>query len=122
VSFYALWRALKEIADTPDVGLRFGTETQSHQIDVLHAAIQAPNLGTALKKFARYKPNCCGDLVEIDLGDHEARIDLHWLYADEKVPSTVVDATFAAILALARRGTGLRSALNFHDAVPLKPY
>jgi AraC-like DNA-binding protein len=105
--FYALWHALQDAAaDTPDIGLRFGTETQSHQIDVLSAAIHAPNLGTALKKFARYKPSCCGDLVEIDVGDHGPRIDLHWLYADENVPTTLMDATFAAVLALVRRGTG----------------
>jgi AraC-like DNA-binding protein len=105
--FYALWHALEAVAaDIPDVGLRFGAETQSHQLDVLYAAIHAPNLGTALKNFARYKPSGCGDLVEIDIGDHEARIDLHRLYADENVPTTLVDSTFAAVLALARRGTG----------------
>jgi hypothetical protein len=38
-------------ANIPDVGLRFGAETQSHR------------LGR-------------GDLVEIDIDDHEARIDL----------------------------------------------
>jgi AraC-like DNA-binding protein len=105
--FYALWHSLEAVAaDIPDVGLRFGAETQSHRLDVLNAAIHAPNLGTALKKFARYKPSGCGDLVEIDIGDHEARIDLHRLCADENVPTTLVDSTFAAVLALARRGTG----------------
>jgi AraC-like DNA-binding protein len=105
--FYALWHSLEAVAaDIPDVGLRFGAEMQSHQLDVLYAAIHAPNLGTALKKFARYKPSGCGDLVEIDIGDHEARIDLHRLYTDESVPTTLVDSTFAAVLALARRGTG----------------
>jgi hypothetical protein len=75
--FYALFHLLEAVsADIPDVGLRFGAETQSHRLDVLYAAIHAPNLGTALKNFARYKPSGCGDLVEIDIGDHEARIDL----------------------------------------------
>jgi AraC-like DNA-binding protein len=103
--FFALWQALGDVADTPDIGLRLGAET--HQLNLFLAALQAPDLERALKKFARYNPACCGETVQVhvDVDKDEARIDFHWLHFDVKVPVTAVDTTLATVFALARRGT-----------------
>ena len=54
--FFALWRALEQVGNARELGLRLGSEALPHRLDVAtFAAIHSPNLGEALKKLARHK-------------------------------------------------------------------
>lgn len=105
--FFSFWHALEEVGGSRDLALRVGAEAQPHQMDVASlTALHSPNLDEALKKFTRYKRLCCGETVSVETEDGEARIRFHWEHVEEALPLRLVDATFAALLALARRGTG----------------
>src|SRR5216683_1354283 len=105
--FFAFWRAVGQLAGAPDVGLRLGSEVQPHHLDVASLAVlHSPNLGEALTKFARYKRLCLPEEVRVDVEGGEARIGFHWLRADERLPTMLVDGAFAHVLALAHQGTG----------------
>jgi AraC-like DNA-binding protein len=107
--FFAFWRALDELAGSPDLGLRLGSAVELHQLSVASlAALHSPNLGEALTKLARYTRICLPEEVRIDVGGGAAKIGCHWLYTDESPSMMLIDGLFAHILALARRGMGKR--------------
>ena len=109
--FFAFWRGVEEVSGARDLGLRLGSEASPHQLDVASlAALHAPNLGEALKKLARYKRLVCPEEIGIEIVDGEARIRFNWILAEEQVPLLIVDGAFAAVVALARRGTPRRGA------------
>ena len=99
--FFAFWRVLEEVGGRRDLGLRLGSEASPHQLDVASlAALHSPNLGEALKKFARYKRLVCPEEVEIAVGNGEARIRFHWV--TPKISSDDAGRrTFATVVALA---------------------
>ncbi len=104
---FAFWRALAEVGDAPDLGLRIGSETQPHHQHVASmAALHSPNLGEALKRLARYKRLVCPEQITIDVLRGEARVRFEWILAGEGAPTQLVDGIFASIALLARRGTG----------------
>jgi AraC-like DNA-binding protein len=105
--FFALWRALARVADSPDIGLRLGASPIAHQYDVVSAAaLHSPTLGDALRTLARYKRVVCPESVRILVKDGEARICFIWELADSKPPELLIDATFTSTLRLAGQGTG----------------
>ena len=105
--FFAFWHAVERAGGGRELGLRLGAEARVHQLDVAsHAACHAPTFGDALKTFARYKRLICPEEISVDIAGDEAHLRFHWVLADEHPPLILVDATFASVVALARRGTG----------------
>ncbi len=105
--FFAFWHAVEEAAPSRDLGLRLGSEARPHQLDIAsHAALHAPTFGDAVKKLARYKRLVCPEEISIEIAGREAHLRFHWVLADEHPPMLLVDATFASVIALGRRGTG----------------
>lgn len=105
--FFAFWHAVEKSGASRDLGLKLGVDSVMQQLNVASlAAIYAPNLGEALKRFARYKRLVCPEEIAIERAGGKARIQCRWILAVEPPPSLIVDGTFASILALARRGTG----------------
>jgi Arabinose-binding domain of AraC transcription regulator, N-term len=86
--FYAFWRAVEELAGTPNVGLRLGSDAELHQLDIGSlAALHSPTLGEALATLARYKRLCFPEEMRIEVEAGEARICVHWVHADQRVPT-----------------------------------
>jgi AraC-like DNA-binding protein len=105
--FFALWQAVSESASGPNLGLRLGTDPLYHQQSIASlVALHSPTLGEGLKKLARYKRLVCPEQVTIDVVRGEARVRFEWLLADGHPPSMLIDAMFAGVVDLARRGTG----------------
>jgi AraC-like DNA-binding protein len=105
--FFAFWRAVEAVGGSRELPLRVGAEALPHQFDVASlAALHSPTLGEALQRFARYKLLVCGERVDVETGQGEARIRFHWVHVEESLPLMLVDVTFTAILALAHRGLG----------------
>jgi AraC-like DNA-binding protein len=106
--YFAFWHALAELA-ARDIGLRLGSEVEPHQLDVARlAALQAPTLGEALARLARYKRLVCAEEVSVDVRRGEVRVGFHWIHAAEPPPHLLIECVFAATLDLARRGSGRR--------------
>jgi AraC-like DNA-binding protein len=105
--YFAFWRAIEELGDARDLGLRIGGETSQHQQHVASmAALHSPNLGEALKRLARYKRLVCPEQITVAIVRGEARVRFEWLLAGEGPPTLLIDGVFASVALLARRGTG----------------
>jgi AraC-like DNA-binding protein len=105
--FFALWHAVDREPGSRDLGLRLAEGRRPSEYDVASAAaLRSPNLEEAVRRFARYKRLSCPEQVRVEVKKGEASIRFHWVLAEDHVPRTLVDASFASLLALARRGTG----------------
>ncbi len=105
--FFALWRAVDEEPGPRDLGFRLAEGRRASEYDVASAAaLRSATVGEAVRRFARYKRLSCPEQVRIDVKGGEASVRFHWVLAEAHVPRTLVDASFASLLALLRRGTG----------------
>jgi AraC-like DNA-binding protein len=102
--YFALWRAVEEVAPAPDLGLRFGTTNVPALGSI--AALHSATFGDALAKLARYKRLVCPEQITIDVVRGEARVRFEWLLAEAGPPRLLIDAIFASVVAMARKGTG----------------
>lgn len=103
--YFALSRALERQAGG-DVGLRLAAWSESVTL-AQQAALSSATLGEALGRLSRYKRLTCPEEITVVVARDEARIRLEWLLADDDPPASLVDAVFAGIVELARRGTGM---------------
>ena len=107
--YFAFWRELARLAPARDVALRLDSDAEVQQLDVAAlAALQAPALGEALARLARYKRLACGEELSVQVVAGEARVAVRWVNAAEPAPHLLVEVVLAAIIDLARRGTGQR--------------
>ncbi len=105
---FELWRAIGALNPAPDVGLRFvrGMDAMQSHPAVL-AAMQARSFREALTSLARYKELCAGELLRLQPSGDAITIEPEWPFATGAAPAAAVDATFASIIELGRRGTGV---------------
>jgi AraC-like DNA-binding protein len=109
--YFALMRALEVLSGNPALGLDMvrGADTAVHPPSTL-AAFYARDLRDGIERLARYKRLCSPELLELEEGLHGGAqglsIRMTWLHASEPEPPVSVDATFATLMELARRGTG----------------
>jgi len=107
--YFAMWRALGEVAPSREIGLRLGSEAEPLQLNVaVLAALYAPTLAEALARLARYKRLGCAEEVLVEVARGEARIEFRWIHAAEPLPALLVECVFAALLDLVKRGSGKR--------------
>jgi hypothetical protein len=71
------------------------------------AALYTGSFGDALHRLARYKQLTCPEEVRLVERGGECLVQFIWLLADEEEPTLLVDACFAWIVSIGRRGTGL---------------
>lgn len=107
--YFAMWRALGEVAPSREIGLRLGSEAEPLQLNVaVLAALHAPTFAEALARLARYKRLGCAEEVLVQVTRGEARIEFRWIHAAEPLPPLLVECVFAALLDLVKRGSGER--------------
>ena len=104
--FFALWRAVDELAPEPDLGLRIGTASSQPSVGSI-AALHSATFGDALAKLARYKRLVCPEEITIEVRRDEARVRFEWVLADGESPRLLIDGVFASVVNLARRGSGM---------------
>lgn len=105
--WFALWKALEQLAPEPGLGLKLVqmTDTAVHPPAML-AAFHARDYRDALQRLARFKRLCTPERLDFAENGDECAISTDWLYASEPEPAIATDATFATLLELGRRGTG----------------
>ncbi|WP_413514620.1 AraC family transcriptional regulator [Serratia proteamaculans] len=105
--FFDTWRALAQLADDNAFGLRLGGDISPEHYDIASvAALHSATLGEALQKVARYKRLLCPEeLMLVEDGD-SIRLHTRWTMTESHAPEMLIDAMFASIITLCRRGTG----------------
>jgi hypothetical protein len=95
--YFAIWRAIAELAPEPGVGLRLASE-----IDIAHlppanlAAYYATDFRDGLGRLARYKQLGAPEEMRIIERGGECTIELRWAYATEAEPPST-DAAFVSV-------------------------
>jgi len=104
---FALYRGIGQASGDPAVGLQLGAEPRVERYNPTSlAALSARSFRDALQRMGRYKQlTCPEELRVVERGD-EARVQFRWLLAQETEPPLLVDACFARVVDIARRGTG----------------
>jgi AraC-like DNA-binding protein len=104
---FAFYRSLQELSGDPAFGLKLGTIERLERYDpVAIAAIYARSFRDALQRIARYKQLTCPEAIQLDERGQECRVQIVWLRAEEGEPAVLIDACFAWMMGIARRGTG----------------
>jgi AraC-like DNA-binding protein len=105
---FALYRGISEVSHDPAIGLKLGTEERVERYDpIAIAALYTRSFRDALQRLARYKQLTCPEEIRIVERKDECAVQFIWLLADQDEPSLLVDACFAWMVSVGRRGTGL---------------
>jgi AraC-like DNA-binding protein len=107
--YFAFWHTIAESDPRPDLGLVTGAAVFGRSV-AAQAALQAPTLGDALYTMGRYKRLSCPEDVLVEVRDGEPSVRFEWILATATIPPLIVDAIFAAHVALVARGTRGRIA------------
>jgi len=102
---FALWQAMGELSDDPAIGLKLAEQVplaQHHPASI--AAHHARNFRDGLQRMARYKLLCGSEEMRLSEKGSEAVLEFSWLLSREKVPLFLLDAAFASMLQLGKRG------------------
>ena len=104
---FALWRALEKLTCDVALGIKLVVEaaTDAHPPSSL-AAFYARDYRDGLHRLARFKHLCTPEKFDIVEAKDECLVAITWLYAAEPAPAVAIDAAFATIIELGRRGTG----------------
>jgi AraC-like DNA-binding protein len=105
---FALYRGISEISRDPAIGIKLGTEERVERYDpIAIAALYTRSFRDALQRLARYKQLTCPEEIHVVERRDECVVQFIWLLADQGEPSLLIDACFAWVVAIGRRGTGL---------------
>jgi AraC-like DNA-binding protein len=104
---FAIWRAIRELAGDPTMGWKFMSQVRTDQYHpTLLAALHARNYRESIERLARYKRLCSAEEFLITTKPDEVVIELSWPFAgEEPAPALLLDAVFALVIELGRRGT-----------------
>ena len=104
---FMLWRGIGEISEDPAIGLKLADRVplaQHHPAII--AAHHARNFRDGLQRMARYKILCGSEEMRLSEKGNQCVLEFSWLLSRENVPLSLLDAAFASMLQLGRRGTG----------------
>lgn len=104
---FAIWRTVREITQDPTFGWKGMSELPTDQYHpTILAALHARTYRDCIEKFARYKRLCGVQEFRLTSKEDEVVIEVSWPFAQaETVPATYLEALFALMTELGRRGT-----------------
>lgn len=107
--FFAVWHAIEAVSGDPAFSIRMVSETSTarHKIAFL-AASYANNFRDGLARVARFKRLCSPDRIRLEEREGNVAVTIEWPIGTEPEPPLSVDANFALLIELGRRGTGRR--------------
>jgi AraC-like DNA-binding protein len=109
--FFAAWQTLSSLSGDPAVGIKLASKLEAAILPPSFlAAYHARDFRDALQRVARFKQLCAPERVLIKESGECCAVELEWLHGNGAHPAALVDATFASLLELGRRGT--RETLN----------
>ncbi len=104
---FAIWNAIEALSGDPSAGIRMVTQTSTstHMLAFL-AATYAADFQDALTRLARFKRLCSPDRMCFDERRGNTVVTIEWPADTPPEPHIAVDASFALLLEVGRRGTG----------------
>ncbi|HVT29107.1 MAG TPA: AraC family transcriptional regulator ligand-binding domain-containing protein [Lacipirellulaceae bacterium] len=107
---FALWRSIHALGKDPTLGWKGIAKTDSDQFHpALLAALNARTYRECLERFARYKQLCGTQEFQFTQNGDEFSIEMFFPFGgDEPIPTLFLDAVFALMVELGRRGTETR--------------
>jgi AraC-like DNA-binding protein len=107
---FAIWRAIRELAADSTVGWKFMSQVETDQYHpTLMAALHARTYRESIERLARYKQLCSAEEFRFTSKGDEVLVEVSWAFAgEEQPPALLLDAVFALIMELGRRGTKTR--------------
>lgn len=106
---FGLYVAIQEVSGDPGVGLKLGSEERIERYSpTAIAALYSRSFRDALDRLARYKRLTCPEEIRIVERGKECAVEFEWLLAEQAEPFTLIDACFAWIVTIGRRGIGRR--------------
>ncbi len=106
---FGLYGAIPEISGDPAIGLKLGSEERVERYSPTGmAALYSRSFRDALERIARYKRLMCPEEIRIVERGKECAVEFAWLLAEQAEPPALIDACFAWILTIGRRGIGRR--------------
>ena len=105
--YFALWRAVEELAGDPALGIRLvqAADTAMHPPSSL-AAFHARDYRDGLFRLARFKRLCTPEQLHFSEESFAFSIWSEWPYAREPEPALATDVSFAFLVELGRRASG----------------
>jgi AraC-like DNA-binding protein len=104
---FAIWKAIGELAEDSTMGWKFMSQVDTDQYHpTLLAALHARSYQECIERLARYKRLCSVEEFSITRQGDEVLIEVSWPFAEqEPAPDLLIDAVFALVTELGRRGT-----------------
>lgn len=106
--YFAMWRALEEEADDPELPLRVGQAISVEAFDPpIFAAFCSPNLNVAAARIATYKRLCGPMRLIVTQADQRTTLEIRWPHPP-RPPASLVAAELVFWVALTRLATRAR--------------
>jgi AraC-like DNA-binding protein len=103
---FALWRSIRALSKDPAAGWKLMSGMQSAKFHpTLLAALHARDYRSCLERHARYKQLCSAQEFRFTENGEELHVETSWPFVSEERPAVMVDAVFAILVELGRRGT-----------------
>ncbi|SEI22384.1 transcriptional regulator, AraC family [Rhizobium tibeticum] len=105
--FFAIWNAIEALSEDPAFSIRMVSETSTanHKLAFLVASYAA-DFRDGMARIARFNRLCSPDRLCFEERDGKVSVTIEWPAGTEPEPPLSVDASFALLLELGRRGTG----------------
>jgi len=109
---FSIWRAIRELSNNPTLGWKFMSQVETDQYHpTLLAALHARKYRESIERLARYKQLCSAEEFRITKKGDEILVEVSWPFAgEEPAPALLIDAVFALVTELGRRG--MKTRLN----------
>ncbi len=107
---FAIWRAIRDLAGDPTMGWKFMSQVGTDQYHpTLLAALHTRTYRESIERLARYKRLCSAEEFRFTPKGDEVLVEVSWPSAEGKPPpALLIDAVFALVTELGRRGTKTR--------------
>ncbi|MBA1291431.1 AraC family transcriptional regulator [Pseudomonas japonica] len=104
---FAIWNAIEALSADPAFAIRMVRDTPSskHKLAFL-AALYAASFRDGLARLSRFKRLCSPDQIRIEERQGKVSFTIEWPSGTGPAPYLSVEASFALVLELGRRGTG----------------
>ena len=104
---FAIWRSIRELSKDPTLGWKFMSQVGTDQYHpTLLAALHARTYRESIERLARYKQLCSAEEFRITSRGDEISVEVAWPFSgEEPAPALLIDAVFALVTELGRRGT-----------------
>ncbi|AUX78629.1 AraC family transcriptional regulator protein (plasmid) [Sinorhizobium fredii] len=104
---FAIWNAIETLSADPAFSIRMVSETSTanHKLAIVVASYAA-DFRDAIARLDRFNRLCSPDRLCFEERDGKVAVTIEWPAGTEPEPPLSVDASFALVLELGRRGTG----------------